>query len=91
MVKGVSKQAVIVPSPDPKKFEQAIFIVNSGSTANGIQSADEMLNIACRLASRYDLTAAPVKGRLRRFSVPLLSFLLGTGAASAVWFFLSAV
>ena len=93
MVKGVSKQAVIIPSPDPKKFEQAIFIV-SGEAEHGIGSADEMLNLASQLASRYTVPAAPLRkasghrsasGRLRRTLVPVFSFLLGSGATALVW------
>ena len=60
MVKGVSKQAVIIPSPDPRKFEQAIFIV-SGEAEHGVGSADEMLNLASQLASRYTIPAAPAR------------------------------
>jgi hypothetical protein len=30
MVKGVSKQVIVVPSPEPKFFEQAIFILREG-------------------------------------------------------------
>lgn len=96
MVKGVSKQAVIVPSPDPKKFEQAIFIV-SGEAEHGIGSANEMLDLACQLASRYTVPAAAVHGpaghrrpagRLRRMLVPLFSFLLGSGATALAGFLL---
>lgn len=88
MVKGVSKQAVIVPSPDPKKFEQAIFIV-SGEEGRGIQSADEMLDLACRLASRYNVTAPPARTRGRRLLAPALSFLLGSGVTALACFLLS--
>ena len=30
MVKGVSRQVIVVHSPDPKLFEQAIFILKDG-------------------------------------------------------------
>ena len=30
MVKGISKQVIVVHSPDPKLFEQAIFILKEG-------------------------------------------------------------
>ncbi len=39
MVKGVSKQVIVVHSPDPKLFEQAIFILKED--ASGI--TDEQL------------------------------------------------
>ena len=30
MIKGISKQVIVVHSPDPKLFEQAIFILKEG-------------------------------------------------------------
>ena len=33
MVKGVSKQVIVVHAPDPKLFEQAIFILKEGAPA----------------------------------------------------------
>lgn len=41
MVKGISRQVIVVPSPDPKLFEQAIFILKDDAVAQGI--SDEML------------------------------------------------
>ena len=40
MVKGVSRQVILVQSPDPKLFEQAIFILRTDAS-QGI--TDEML------------------------------------------------
>ena len=31
MVKGISRQVIVVHSPDPKMFEQAIFILKDGA------------------------------------------------------------
>ena len=41
MVKGISRQVIVVPSPDPELFEQAIFILRDDAVAQGI--SDEML------------------------------------------------
>ena len=41
MVKGVSRQVIVVPSPDPELFEQAIFILKDDAVAKGI--TDEVL------------------------------------------------
>ena len=42
MVKGVSRQVIVVQSPDPKLFDQAIFILNDEAVGkNGV--TDEML------------------------------------------------
>ena len=41
MVKGISRQVIVVHSPDPKLFEQAIFILKEDAAQNGV--TDEAL------------------------------------------------
>ena len=41
MVKGISRQVIMVPSPDPKLFDQAIFILKDSAVREGL--TDEML------------------------------------------------
>ncbi len=41
MVKGISRQVIVVNAPDQKLFEQAIFILNDDAVGQGI--TDEML------------------------------------------------
>ncbi|MBQ2244750.1 MAG: hypothetical protein IIV61_02155 [Oscillospiraceae bacterium] len=41
MVKGTSRQVIVVRSPDPKLFEQAIFILKDSAVGEGV--TDEML------------------------------------------------
>ena len=36
MVKGISRQVILVQSPEPKMFEQAIFILNEKAIGEGI-------------------------------------------------------
>ena len=36
MVKGISRQVIMVHAPDPKLFEQAIFILKDEAVENGI-------------------------------------------------------
>ena len=36
MVKGVSRQVIVVHSPDPKLFEQAIFILKDEAVGQGV-------------------------------------------------------
>lgn len=50
MVKGISRQVIVVHSPDPKLFEQAIFILRDGQ--QGI-SDDLLLKEANRLIGRH--------------------------------------
>lgn len=41
MVKGISRQVIVVHSPDPQLFEQAIFILKDSAVGEGI--TDEAL------------------------------------------------
>ena len=41
MVKGISRQVIVVHSPDQKLFEQAIFILRDEAVGEGV--TDEML------------------------------------------------
>ena len=50
MVKGVSRQVIVVQSPDRKLFEQAIFILRDDVPQQGI--TEEMLLREARTAAR---------------------------------------
>ena len=41
MVKGISRQVIVVQAPDPKLFEQAIFILREDAAEHGV--TDEAL------------------------------------------------
>ncbi len=41
MVKGISRQVIVVHAPDPKLFEQAIFILKENAVEEGV--TDEAL------------------------------------------------
>ncbi len=77
MVKGVSRQVIVVQSPDRKLFEQAIFILREDATEKGI--TDDMLLREAQQAARH---------RKKRFD-PFLGPLWAMGGAlvtAAVWF-----
>lgn len=48
MVKGISRQVIMVQSPEPKLFEQAIFILRDNAVGEGI--TDEQLLKEAKLA-----------------------------------------
>ena len=50
MVKGISRQVIVVNSPDPKLFEQAIFILRDGQ--QGVTD-EALLKEAKRLITRH--------------------------------------
>ena len=52
MVQGVSRQVIVVKSPDPRFFEQAIFIVKEDAFGKGA-SAEAVLREATRAAEGY--------------------------------------
>ena len=45
MVKGISRQVIVVDAPEPKLFEQAIFILKDNASREGI-SDDALLKEA---------------------------------------------
>lgn len=51
MVKGVSRQVIVVHSPDPKMFDQAIFILKDDVVNNKSITDDALLKEAKRLIS----------------------------------------
>ena len=54
MVKGITKQVIVVHSPDPALFEQAIFILKEDAVGQGItddallKEAQEAIRGGCR-------------------------------------------
>jgi len=54
MVKGVSRQVIVVKSPDPKLFEQAIFILRED--AEGVTD-EQLLKEAQKAAAQAKRTA----------------------------------
>ena len=72
MVKGITRQVIVVHSPDRKLFEQAIFIVKE----NAADVTDEMLLKEAQKAIRQERGS-------RRFA-PLWAF-GGAAATALVW------
>lgn len=53
MIKGTSKRVVVVNNPDPKMFEQAIFIVREDVFKRPDRSKSDILREARQVADRY--------------------------------------
>lgn len=81
MVKGVSRQVIMVKSPEPKLFEQAIFILRDDIPEEGI--TDEMLLQEARSAVRAQ--------RMQRFSLPGLLWGCGGAACTGLVWLLTAL
>ena len=52
MVKGINKQVIVVKAPDPRLFEEAIFILREGALAEGA-SPEQVLKEARQAAKSY--------------------------------------
>ena len=62
MVKGVSKQVIVLHSPEQKLFEEAIFILKEDALRGGGVSNDDLLKEARKLMGQQN--AAPKRGLL---------------------------
>ena len=51
MVKGTSRQVIVVNSPDPKLFEQAIFLIKEDALRQGGVTDETLIKEARRLIS----------------------------------------
>ena len=80
MVKGVSRQVIVVRSPDPKLFEQAIFVLKDEAVGQGI--TDEALLKEAQQAIRF-----PGKERKKRrlFLYGPAWACAGAAVTAAVW------
>jgi hypothetical protein len=88
MVKGVTRRVVVIKSPDPKLFDEAIFIVREDALCDPGVTGDEILRQARETADSYVKTHFSAR-RFTRLSPPvLLAALSGACFASALWYLL---
>ena len=79
MVKGITRQVIVVKGPDQKLFDQAIFLVREDALAEGGITEEALLKeakIVCR-------NAEPVQNLLRK----LLWAACGALTTGAIWLF----
>ncbi len=84
MVKGITRQVILVKSPDPKLFEEAIFIVKEEALAREGVSADRVLREARQAADGYLKQGRAGNRRLEQVPAPAWGA-LGAALASAGW------
>ena len=75
MVKGITKQVIVVHSPDPKLFEQAICILKGDAVGEGI--TDEILRKEAKKAINQKEISKVVSG-------PVWAC-MGAGVTALVW------
>ena len=85
MVKGVSRRIVEIPSPDPKIFEKAIFIVREDFVGQTGVSEKDILRQARKAAAGYARTEGkPRWGLLARLR-PAIYAAAGAAVAALAW------
>ena len=56
MVKGISRRVIVVESPDPRVFDQAIFILRNDVLGEDGVSSRQLVDQAVRIAKSYTRT-----------------------------------
>ena len=83
MVKGVSRQVIVVKEPDPRFFEQAIFVLKEEAFGGGA-TADQVLREARRVADGYVRRNTGPARLWRRIPAPVYAA-AGALGATACW------
>ncbi len=83
MVKGISRQVIVVQSPDPKLFEQAIFILKQSALGQEGVTEEALLTEAKRLIGN---SGRRKKGKALHGAVWAC---IGAVATGAVWLLIS--
>ena len=88
MVKGISRRVIVVESPDPHIFDQALFILSNDAAGGGV-SSQQVVEQAVRIAKSYARThgAPPRRRRLTTW----MAALLGGGVIGLLWLVLALV
>lgn len=85
MVKGTSRRVVVVDSPDPHLFEQAIFILRKDALDRQGVSSKDVIAEAAEVAA-HCAKGMKVRQHLRFSSLPRwLCTLAGAGGISLIW------
>ena len=83
MVKGITRRVVVIKTPDPHVFDEAIFIVKDDALHRGVTN-EEVLKEAQDVAQNY-IANSRGRGFLSRIPAPLFA-LFGAGITALVWF-----
>jgi hypothetical protein len=81
MVKGVSRRVIVVKSPDPKVFEEAIFIIREDFLNQPGVSDRQVIKEAQRAADSY-IRSNVGRGRTSLFARLPAPFVAAAGAAA---------
>ena len=85
MVKGISRRVVVVDSPDPRLFEQAIFIVRNDAFSKDGVTPEQVVNEACRLARGYTATLSGKRSFRWQDLSACIYTAMGAAAVGILW------
>lgn len=85
VVKGVNKRVVVVRSPNPKIFDEAIFIVRDDFWRSEPGDAGRLLKEAQQAANDYIRSSGPGRGRVNRRFGRSLYAAAGALAVGLAW------
>lgn len=88
MVKGISRRVIVVRSPDPRFFEQAIFLLKEDALHQEGVSAEQVVSEARQVAAGYVRKRAERTSRRKRLSAFFpwwVWFALGGCVVGVVW------
>ena len=84
MVKGITRQVILVKSPDPRLFEEAIFIVKEEALNREGVTREQIMREARQAADGYLKQGRAWNRRMHRLPAPIWGA-VGAGMASALW------
>ena len=82
LVKGITRRVIVVKAPDPRYFEEAIFIVKEDVNVSGLDAA-AVLKEAETVAARF-VKSGGRKGLLKRIPPPIYA-LVGAGVSALLF------
>lgn len=85
MVKGISRRVIVVRSPDPRFFEQAIFLLREDALHREGVTDRQVLSEAREVAAGYLRENTPGKKRRYGRLSPAIWTAAGAAAASGLW------
>ena len=83
MVKGISRRVIVVDSPDPRVFDQAIFILRNDILSEDGVSSRQLVN-QVRIAKSYTRSQGLPPPKRHRIT-PAIAAMLGGGLMGLVW------
>ena len=90
MVKGVTRRVIVIKTPDPRLFEEAIFIVREDALGKPGLSSDDIIKEAQRVADRY--VKSSLHATREKKSLPPPAFAAaGAGLTAALWLVLKVI